>query len=160
MSSDESDNAYDPSDDDSSYADSDASSDSFGSLQKHLGKMANIIESICGETAELEARLETLQRPIENLAIEQFGDAPFHASSPFRKNTFVVKPPGFPGIDLTKRYSFESILATLRAYIDKIDAVDADGNITLNKQLQKLFGTQKTSVSYIELIGCLRNVLV
>ena len=140
--------------------DESGSDDSFGSLQNDLERMSAVVKAMCEETETLENRLHTLQRPMEGMAIEQFGDALFMAASPFRKQCFSQKSPGIPGVALNERYSFGTICGIIRTHLMTIGAVQPDGQIILPKTIQTLFGTEETHITYIQLIGLLRNVLV
>lgn len=151
------------SDDESRSTISDMSSsttDSFSSVQQMLETMTDAIDGCNDEIQELERQLEALQRPVEALEINQLGDIPFLSSSPFRNQAFLVKPPGIPGIDLTKRYPFHVICAMLRNHLFQTGAVDKDGTITLTEQLQKLLGIQESHTTFLLILKHLRNVLV
>ena len=122
-------------------------------LRSMLGDMLEGIEA-------MEAKLVTLQRPIQNMYADQLGDVPFLESSPFRNASFLVKAPGFPGVDLTKRYKFKDITVMLRNYLEKKNAIDVNGIITPPPQIKKLFGIKAKTTTFMELIANLRNVLV
>ncbi len=134
--------------------------DSFGTVEERIATLKHLISELYGEAEELEAHLGDLHLPLEKLELAQLGDVPFLQSSPFRTATFQVKPPGFPGADLSRRYAFHEICAVLRAYLYSSGAVAPDGTITLSKQLKSLFGVQSEKVTYIELLGHLRSVLI
>jgi hypothetical protein len=146
------------SDSDSDYVGSDA--ESYTSLCEELEEMSHLIADMYAEAEELEEIMGSLQRPIESLEIAQLGTIPFLQTSPFRTATFAIKPPGIPGVDLTRRYTFAEICAALRNYVFATGSVDTDGHVTLNEAMKTLFETQKSRVSYIELMGMLRTVLV
>lgn len=134
--------------------------DSFASLEEEINIMSHYISDLYSHAEELEEHLSQLHKPIENLELKQLGDAPFLKSSPFRHATFAVKPPGFPGADLTKRYSFSEICQILRSYLFASNLIQSDGTVTLNEPLKTLFDTQEPHVQYIELLGKLKNVLI
>lgn len=139
---------------------SSTSTDSFSSIQGHLETMGDVIDTCNQEIVELERQLELLQRPVEALELNQLGDVPFLSSSPFRKEAFLVKPPGLPGIDLTKRYPFQDICTMLRNHLFETGAVGKDGTITLTKQLQTLLDIQEPTTTFLIVLKHLRNVLV
>ena len=60
-------------------------------LRAMLGDMMNGIEV-------METKLQTMERPIQNMYTDQLGDVPFLETSPFRNASFRVKEPGFPGL--------------------------------------------------------------
>jgi len=137
--------------------------DSYASVEMDIQALSHLISELYGQAEELEERLATLHKPLEGTQIDQFGQLAFVAASPFRNATFAIKAPGLPGlpnVDLSKRYSFHQICAILRNYLISCNAVCDDGSITLNAQLQHLFGIQDTTIGYIALLGHLRNVLV
>jgi hypothetical protein len=137
-----------------------SSDDSFSDIQEQLEGVTEVVNAFTQEIALLEKQLETLQRPMEALELGQLGDIPFLTTTPFRHATFLVKPPGFHGIDLEARYPFHTICSMLRNYLFKINAVKQNGLVTLNKELQVLFGTEKTETTYLNLLQMLRNVLI
>jgi hypothetical protein len=122
--------------------------------------MSDVIDACNKEIADLERQLEALQRPIELLEVNQLGDVPFLSSSPFRNEAFLVKPPGIPGIDLTKRYPFKDICAMVRNHLFQTGAVDKDGTVTLTKQLQTLLELQEPRTTFLNVLKHLRNIVV
>ena len=140
--------------------DSDSDADSYATIQQAIAAMSHTLEELYGEAEELEEHLHDLHVPLTDLHLQQLGDVPFLQSSPFRTATFAVKPPGFPGANLTTRYPFHVICGILRDYLFQSGAVAADGTITLSAQLQTLFEVQDPTIQWIPLIGRLRAVLV
>jgi hypothetical protein len=138
----------------------DSDVDSFTTLQNDLEMMSEMIHVLDREIREVEEAISDLHRPVEGLHLDQLGAVPFLANSPFRHSEFAVQPPGFPGVDLEKRYSFETICGMLRSYLFSTGAVQPDGTITLNKQLMKLFHTRRETTTFMELLLHLRKVLV
>lgn len=143
-----------------SSSDSRASDESFSDIQEQLETYTDVVGTFTQEIEALEKQLEALQRPIEGLEIGQMGDIPFLASSPFRHATFLIKPPGIPGLNLETRYPLHKICELLRNHLFQTHAVKPDGTVTLNKQLQQLFETKKKETTYLELLQMLRNVLM
>ena len=84
---------------------------SMSSLRVKVGELLAGIEAI-------EAKLTELHKPVQSIYADQLGDVMFLETSPFRNASFKVKPPGFPGVDLKKRYKFKDITAILRTYLD------------------------------------------
>ncbi len=141
-------------------SDSDSDTDSYKTIEQAIAAMTHTLEELYGEAEELEEHLHHLHVPITDLHLQQLGDVPFLQTSPFRTATFAVKPPGFPGADLTTRYPFHVICAILRDHLFKTGAVAADGTIKLSKPLQTLFEVQEPTIQWISLIGKLRAVLI
>jgi hypothetical protein len=134
--------------------------DSFVSVEEEISTLNHLITELYGAAEELEERLATMVKPLEGTQLAQLGQLPFCAASPFRHATFAIKPPGFPGVDLTQRYPFHVLCAHLRNHLLQTGAVLPDGNIKLSAPLQHLFGIQEPVVGYITLLGHLRAVLI
>lgn len=134
--------------------------ESFTSLNEELHAMGHLIADMYAEAEELEEIMRTLHRPMEALELAQLGTIPFLQTSPFRTAKFAIKPPGIPGVDASRRYTFAEICAMLRNYVFSAGAVDEDGYVTLNEPMRELFETQAARISYIELMGMLRAVLI
>lgn len=148
------------SEDDSRSDMSDSDADSFSEIQDELERTTSLIGILTRELETFEEQVRKLQRPILDLYLNQLGDVPFLESSPFRSATFQIKSPGFPGIDMTRRYAFHEICALLRAYLFANDAVAADGKILLPKQLKSAFGIRKKHATFMELVQNLHKFLV
>jgi hypothetical protein len=133
--------------------------DSFSTIQDSLECLTDLVGYLLEETASAEQRLTDFQRPMECIVLNQFGSTPFLAASPFRYEAFLIRPPGFPGADLTVRYPFKTICEILRNHLIQSGAVDADGKITLSAQLMKLFDIQESSVTYMDLIERMQTIL-
>ena len=144
----------------SDYSNTSGSDVSTASLQQQLESMRQTIGSMYSDAERIELHLYTLQRPMESLAINQLGVVPFLASSPFRHHTFSMKTPGIPDIDIQNRYPFHIICKHLRNYLFAENAVAADGTITLTEDMKTLFGIQNSTITYLELIGHLRNIVI
>lgn len=128
-------------------------------LQEHLESMRELMHAMLEETEELEARLLTLQRPIEDLALEQLGDVPFLQASPFRHQTFLLKVDGIPGFTAGQRYPYHELVSVLRAHLIETGAMDAEGVATLAKPLQRLLGVEEERLSFLQILGHLRKIL-
>jgi hypothetical protein len=150
MSDSDSDSTYVPSSDEETYK----------STLEEIEHMSALITEFTVAIETLESEMAKLNRPLENLYLEQLGTIPFLISSPFRHAEFALKAPGLPGIDITKRYPYHTLCAMLRKYLFATGAVGADGTITLNKQLQDLFGIQESKATFVHLLGALRNVCI
>lgn len=133
--------------------------DSFSTVEQNIQALRHLVVELYGEAEELEEQLLHIQKPLEGLEISQLGQLPFLCASPFRHASFKIKPPGFQGIELGKRYPFHIICTMLRTYLISSGAVLPNGYIQLNKQLQILFGIKESVVGYITLLGALRNIL-
>jgi hypothetical protein len=129
-------------------------------LQMSMETLSAQVGDLLAGIEAMEAKLAKLHKPIQSIYADQLGDVPFLETSPFRDSSFKVKPPGFPGVDLKKRYKFKDITATLRTYLDTNNLVDNKGIVTLNPVLKKLFNIKGKTTTFMELIANLRNVLV
>lgn len=147
------------SDSESSYAPT-TDDESYYEFQEDLEHMSAMIEGLTQAIHSLESQMGQFHRPLENLHLSQLGSLPFLTSSPFRHAAFALKPPGFPGVDLSQRYPYHTLCSMLRNYLFASGAVAADGTITLSKQLQTLFGIPDERTDFITLLGALRNVCV
>ena len=134
--------------------------DSFATVEMNISELNHLICEMYGQAEELEEHLATLHVPLEGTQISQFGQLPFLAATPFRHATFKIKPPGFPGVDVERRYPFHEICAILRNYLVSSGSVLPNGDVRLSEQLQTLFGTQESVIGYVSLLGLLRNVCV
>lgn len=134
--------------------------DGCGELETTLEGLRALLGNMLEGIEVMETKLQSIQRPIQNIYTDQLGDVPFLETSPFRNASFHIKAPGFPGVDLTKRYKFKDITALLRAYLEKKKAIDASGLITLPRQLKTLFGIKTNTATFMELISKLRTILV
>lgn len=129
-------------------------------VEADLEQLTTTIELLCNEIANIEEHLKTMERPVANIALEQFGDIMFLESSPFRNHTFAIKPPGFASIDITKRYAYKDIVKTLREYLFYANLVQADGTIKVTRTLGKLFEIKETETTFLTLLRHLRYVLI
>ena len=134
--------------------------DSFATIEMNISELNHMICEMYGQAEELEEHLATLHVPLEGLHVSQFGQLPFLAATPFRHATFKIKPPGFPGVDLERRFPFHEICSILRNYLVSTGAVLPDGTVRLSAQLQTLFETQETTLGFVSLLGMLRKVCV
>ena len=136
------------------------SDDSYSDIQNELTHMTKLIGELTDQLNAAESQLQELQPHLETSYVSQMDTVAFLEKSPFRHQTFLMKAPGIPGVNLEKRYAFKDVLELLRTYLFKMGAVDDDGIITLNKQLKTLFGISGKQTTYLELIAKLRNVLM
>jgi hypothetical protein len=131
--------------------------ESFSEIQGQLSALTGLMEVLMTQTNEMESQMKTMQRPLEGLALDQLGDIPHLAASPFRKQMFAYKR-ALPGIDVSQRYSFETICAHFRAYMFGQNLVDADGQITADAHLANVFEIQVgTKLNFMEMLGRLRR---
>lgn len=133
--------------------------DSFGTVEMNIAALNHLISDLYGQAEELEEHLLTVQKPLEGTQVKQLGQLPFLEASPFRHATFKVKPPGFPGADLDRRYAFHEICTLLRTHLVASGAAQPDGSVRLNTKLQELFEVEESVIGYITLLGHLRRVL-
>jgi hypothetical protein len=142
--------------------DSDASSStmSFTSIQETINQLNALLESMTTVAEAIEDELTTLQPPLEGLMLDQFGEAAFLASSPFRTASFAVKRAGITGLEPGRRYTYGQICGALRDHLHAAGAIDAEGTVVLNDDLRLLFEVQDRSMPYLALLGKLTNVLV
>jgi hypothetical protein len=140
--------------------DSDSDTESFSSIQESLEQLSELVQLFTKQLDVAEKQMAELQPRLEDTHVSQFNGIPFLETSPFRNNTFFIKSPGLPNMDTTKRYAFKDICAMLRTYIFEAGLVAEDGTVTMNKNLQTMFGMKETTATYIELMGRLRSVIV
>jgi hypothetical protein len=100
----------------------------------------------------------SIQRPIEDLHIDQLGDIPFLQSSPFRQTILKFKHDIGIGLDISVRHTFSDICTKLRSYLFTHNCVQDDGTIQLPPSLQSVFGL-KTPITYIELLRHLHTIV-
>ena len=137
-------------------------SDSFSSLQADFERLTETLSMFASEIDCLGENLVKIQKPIEHLEIDQLANPTFLEKSPFRLQGFLMKPPGFPGIELNRRYPFHEICELLRNYIFRMNLVKDNGSIVLNDTLSKMFVIDDISIeyTYLDLIARLKHVLV
>jgi hypothetical protein len=129
-------------------------------LECDLEEMTETIESLTKHFNHIDDHMKTIEKPIIELALEQFRDPNFLESSPFRNETFAVKPPGLPNIDLTKRYPYKDIVQAVRNYIFAEKLVSPTGAISVNRPLSLLFEIPEGETTFLKLLVRLRKVLV
>jgi len=129
-------------------------------LECDLEEMTETIESLTKHFNHIDDHMKTIEKPIIELALEQFRDPNFLESSTFRNETFAVKPPGLPNIDLTKRYPYKDIVKAVRNYIFAEKLVTPEGAICVNRPLSLLFEIPEGETTFLRLLVRLRKVLV
>ena len=129
-------------------------------LECDLEEMTETIESLTKHFNHIDDHMKTIEKPIIELALEQFREPSFLESSPFRSETFAVKPPGLPNIDLTKRYPYKDIVKAVRNYIFAEKLVTPAGAIRVNSPLSTLFEIPEGETTFLRLLVRLRKVLV
>lgn len=134
-------------------------SDSFSSVQADFERLMETVQEFSKELDLVGNHLTKLQAPIEKLCIDQLHDTDFLASSTFRSGSFQVKAPGFPGVDVGKRYPYSTICAALRTYIFRSNSVSADGTIHMNDVLQSAFQIDKATTTFPELLENLTRIV-
>jgi hypothetical protein len=131
--------------------------ESFSGIQGQLTSLSGLMEVLMNQTTAMETQMKTMQRPFEGLALDQLGDIPHLAASPFRKQMFAYKRAP-PDVDAKHRYSFETICGHFRAYIFGNNLVDADGAITADETLATLLEIQVgAKLNFMEMLGRLRR---
>jgi hypothetical protein len=129
-------------------------------LECDLEEMTNTIENLYNTFDHIDDNMKTVEKPIIELALEQFSEPNFLASSPFRKQTFAVKPPGLPSIDLNKRYAYKDIVSAVRNYVFAEKLVTGTGAIRVNRHLSLLFEIPESETTFLKLLVRLRKVLI
>jgi hypothetical protein len=159
----DSDHDHDESDDDYESSSDSGASDSEESIESFSGdlsQMRRIVASINSTIEMLETQLISIQRPIESLHMEQLGDVPFLESSPFRHNMLKFKTDvHIPGFDTSKRHSFADVMKNVRSYLFETGAVQDDGSIKLTKDMQKMLGIKEKTVSYVDIMNHMRQIV-
>jgi len=145
-------------DDSSLYTETTTSTmESFSEIQGQLSALSGLMETLMNQTTAMESQMKSMQRPLEGLALDQLGDIPHLAASPFRKQMFVYKCAP-PGVDVKQRYSFETICGHFRTYIFGHNLVDANGVITADKTLATLLEIQVgAKLNFMEMCGRMRR---
>lgn len=139
---------------------SEYSQESIESFSGDLTQLRKIVASINSTIETLETQLISIQRPIEELHMEQLGDIPFLESSPFRHTMLKFKHHvEIPGLDTTKRHSFADIMKHVRTYLFESGAVQEDGSICLSKPTRKMLGIKEERVSYIDIMNHMRQIV-
>ena len=132
----------------------------FFEVECDLENLTETLENLMNTFDHIDTNIKVVEKPIVDLALEQFTDLKFLAASPFRQETFAVKPPGLPNMDLTKRYPYKDIVNTLRRYVFSEKLVNPDGAIRVNRSLSLLFEIPETETTFLKLLVRLRKVLV
>jgi hypothetical protein len=132
----------------------------FFEVECDLENLTETLENLLTTFDHIDTNIKMVEKPIIDLPLEQFSDLKFLAASPFRQETFTVKPPGLPNIDLTKRYPYKDIVNMLRRYVFSEKLVNPDGAIRVNRTLSLLFEIPETEISFLKLLVRLRKVLV
>ena len=155
---------YYPSDDDSTgdslcTESTTSSMESFSEIQGQLTTLTGLMEMLMDQTTAMESQMKTMQRPLEGIALDQLGDIPHLAASPFRKQMFAYKR-ALPGIDITRRYSFQDICSHLRSHIFSKELADTQGIITVDDTLAALLEIQVGhKMNFIEMLHYLRRAV-
>jgi len=129
-------------------------------IECDLEEMTETMELLNNHLTHIDAHMKTVEKPIIELALEQFRDPNFLASSPFRSQTFAVKPPGLPNIDLGKRYPYKDIVSAVRNYVFAEKLVTPEGAIRVNRPISLLFEIPEGETTFLRLLVRLRKVLV
>ena len=145
---------------DSDIDSSSSSSESFSSIQADFERLSEMLHNFASGVDTIETNLIKMQKPIENLELNQLMDVNYLENSSFRNQTFLLKESGFSGFAKDKRYRFKDICAVLRNYLFTNNLVQADGSVILNDHLKKIFDLNEESVEYLDLIARLKHVLV
>jgi hypothetical protein len=134
--------------------------ESFSSIQENLEQLSELVTLFTKQLEVAEAKMSELQPNLEDTHVSLLNGVPFLETSTFRKQTFLLKAPGLPGIDITKRYAFKTICEMLRKYLFASNLVQEDGAIQVNTLLRSMMGITEPTVSYVDLLGHLRSVIV
>jgi len=137
-----------------------SSSESFSSIQADFERLSEMLHNFASGVDTIETNLIKMQKPIENLELNQLMDVKYLENSSFRNQTFLLKESGFSGFAKDKRYRFKDICAVLRNYLFTNNLIQADGSVMLNDHLKKIFDLNDMRVEYLDLIARLKHVLV
>jgi hypothetical protein len=135
----------------------------YDELEQLLGTTCDLIDNLLKDISAIESKLNTLQRPLQHLHVDQLGDLEFLEKSSFRFTPFLFAKPEiakFAGLDVSKRHSFATIVGCLRNAVLQQCTVDEDGLITLTPAIQKILEIKEKKTTFPGLLSCLRNVLV
>ena len=136
------------------------SSESFSSIQADFERLSEMLHNFASGVDTIESNLIKMQKPIENLELNQLMDVKYLENSSFRNQTFLLKDSGFTGFAKNKRYRFQDICAVLRNYLFMNNLIQVDGSVKLNDHLKKIFDLNEENVEYLDLIARLKNVVV
>ena len=137
-----------------------SSDESFSSVQESLERLSELVVLFTKQIDVAEKQMMELQPNVEDTHLSQLHGPPFLETSPFRHQSFMIKTPGFPGIDMKKRYKFKTICEMMRNYLFAEKLVNDDGTVTVSRPLRALLGIKKPTTSYLELMGALRTVIL
>jgi hypothetical protein len=135
----------------------------YDELEQIMADTCDLIDSLLKDISEVESKLNTLQRPLQHLHVDQLGDLEFLEKSSFRSTPFLFAKPGpakLAGLDVSKRHSYKTIVGCLRNAILQQCTVDENGLITLTPAIQKMLETKEKKITFPGLLGYLRNVLL
>lgn len=133
--------------------------ESFSTVAGQLKTLSGLMEILMDQTNDFESQMKNMQRPMEGIVLNQLGDIPQLAASPFRKQLFAFKHV-LPGIDASRRYSFTDICTHFRTYVFEQNLVDTEGMITVNSTLASMFEIANgTQLNYIAMMRHLRAAL-
>ena len=76
--------------------------ESFSSIQENLEQLSELVTLFTKQLEVAEAKMSELQPNLEDTHVSLLNGVPFLETSTFRKQTFLLKAPGLPGIDITK----------------------------------------------------------
>jgi hypothetical protein len=136
-------------------------SDSYSSIQADLERFSDFLTQFTKDVDTLGENLGKIQKPIENIEMEQLANVPFLEQSPFRTQTFLLQI-SIPGIVAKRRYPFHEICSFLRNYVLQKQLVQEDGSIAVNEELRKIFSLEATltNLTYFDLMLRLKKILV
>ena len=144
------------------HIDSSSESDSYSSIQADLERFSDFLTQFTKDVDTLGENLGKIQKPIENIEIEQLTQVSFLEQSPFRAQSFLLQTPAIPGIVAKRRYPFHEICSFLRNYVLQKQLVQEDGSILVNEELRNIFALEATQVTltYFDLLLRLKTILV
>ena len=149
---------------DSLYIDSgsESGSDSYSSIQADLERFSDFLTQFTKDVDTLGENLGKIQKPIENIEIEQLAQVSFLEQSPFRAQSFLLQTSAIPGIVAKRRYPFHEICRFLRGYAIQKQLIQEDGSITVNEELRNIFALDvtQTKLTYLDLLLRLKKILV
>lgn len=141
---------------------SESGSDSYSSIQADLERFSDFLTQFTKDVDTLGENLGKIQKPIENIEMEQLAQVSFLEQSPFRTQSFLLQTSAIPGIVAKRRYPFHEICSFLRGYVLQKQLIQDDGSIALNDELRNIFVLEAThtKITYLDLLLRLKKILV
>ena len=124
-----------------------------GSVGELYCELMDQVEALLVLLENTETALHKLQRPMEQLSLQQLGDVPFLQTSPFRFQEFMLKKR--PG----KRIPFHVLCGELRSH-SLSHSLSESRDIPMTPFLKEQLDISANTLTYPQLLGTLVNGIV